>query len=150
MKLDSFTNRFGTTQSAFQSPRGHRPSAGQSVVELALMLPVLMLIMIGTLDLGRLVDAYVVMTNAAREGARYGMNNPTDTTGIQNKARAAAANSGYQTAQMTISSSCNPNCTDNGNAVVVQVSYPFTMITTYMFGATTITVQTQTQMAIFR
>src|SRR4051812_17530134 len=46
-------------------------SGGQSVLELALLLPVLMLILVGAIDLGRLVQAEVVVNNAARIGAQY-------------------------------------------------------------------------------
>ncbi len=51
---------------------------GQSLVELALLLPVLILILLGAIDLGRAYFAYVGITNAAREGARAGMDNPTN------------------------------------------------------------------------
>jgi hypothetical protein len=44
---------------------------GQSTIELALLLPVLLLLSVGTLDLGRAIFAYSVVYNASREGARY-------------------------------------------------------------------------------
>ncbi|HLG51271.1 MAG TPA: TadE family protein, partial [Chloroflexota bacterium] len=39
---------------------------GQALVELALILPVLVLLAMGTLDLGRAFGAYLSMANAAR------------------------------------------------------------------------------------
>ena len=45
---------------------------GQTLVELALVLPVIILILFGTLEFGRLFHSYIVITNAAREGARLG------------------------------------------------------------------------------
>ncbi len=45
---------------------------GQSLVELALILPVLILVLLGILDFGRAFYAYNAISNAAREGARYG------------------------------------------------------------------------------
>lgn len=63
----------------------HRPSwfsidsrrgSGQSLVEFALILPVFLLILGATLDLGRLFYAYVAIENAAKEGALYGATNP--------------------------------------------------------------------------
>lgn len=45
---------------------------GQSLVELAIILPVLMVILLGIIDFGRVFYAYVTITNASREGARYG------------------------------------------------------------------------------
>ncbi len=49
---------------------------GQSLTEFALMAPLLVLVLLGAVDLGRAYFAYVSITNAAREGARYGIDNP--------------------------------------------------------------------------
>jgi Flp pilus assembly protein TadG len=43
---------------------------GDSIVELALLAPLLMLMLFGVLEMGRVVDAWIVVNNAAREGAR--------------------------------------------------------------------------------
>jgi Flp pilus assembly protein TadG len=45
---------------------------GQSMVELALILPVIILLLFGILEFGRIFYSYIVITNAAREGARIG------------------------------------------------------------------------------
>jgi Flp pilus assembly protein TadG len=49
-----------------------RGSRGQSLVEMALTLPLLLLLVFGIIEFGRILNAYIVVTNAAREGARYG------------------------------------------------------------------------------
>lgn len=49
--------------------RGER---GDAVLELALIAPVLLLIVFGILEVGRVIDAWIVVHNAAREGARAG------------------------------------------------------------------------------
>ncbi len=54
---------------------------GQSLTELALLLPMLLLLILGTLDLVRIYDVYVSITNAAREGARYAAAAPSADTG---------------------------------------------------------------------
>jgi len=46
-------------------------------VEFALIAPILMLILVGILDLGRAVNAYVTVSNAAREGTHYLALHPT-------------------------------------------------------------------------
>jgi Flp pilus assembly protein TadG len=51
--------------------RRRRP--GQSLVEFALILPVLLLIFMGIVDFGRVIYAYNSVSNAAREGARIGI-----------------------------------------------------------------------------
>jgi hypothetical protein len=52
----------------------HRTSTpsdrGAAAVELALMLPVLLLIVFGIIDFGRMLNAQITLTEAAREGAR--------------------------------------------------------------------------------
>lgn len=49
-----------------------RSQRGQAVVEFALVLPLLVLILFGVLEFGRIFHTYIVITNAAREGARLG------------------------------------------------------------------------------
>ena len=46
------------------------------MVELSLMLPLIILILLGTVDLGRAFFDYVRLTNAVREGAVAGMHIP--------------------------------------------------------------------------
>ena len=50
-----------------------RREAGQSLVEFALIAPLLMLLVLATIDGARAVFAYNTIANAAREGARYGI-----------------------------------------------------------------------------
>jgi Flp pilus assembly protein TadG len=47
--------------------------AGQTAVEFALVLPILILILMGVFDFGRAFYAYSVVANSAREGARAGV-----------------------------------------------------------------------------
>jgi Flp pilus assembly protein TadG len=56
--------------------RGRDRSRGQSVVEFALVLPILLLLLAATVDFGRLFYAYVAVQNAAKEGALYGARSP--------------------------------------------------------------------------
>lgn len=59
-----------------------RRGRGQALVEFALIAPMLFLLIIGIIELGRLVFFYHTINNAAREGARYaivhGENSPWD------------------------------------------------------------------------
>ena len=52
--------------------KGRETQRGQSLVELALVLPVLVILLLGLVDLGRLFYAYTGITGAAAEGAAYG------------------------------------------------------------------------------
>jgi Flp pilus assembly protein TadG len=56
---------------------------GQSMVELALTITFLMILLAGTVDLGRAFFTWLAMRDAAQEGATYGSLKPGDTAGIQ-------------------------------------------------------------------
>jgi Flp pilus assembly protein TadG len=52
--------------------RQSRRSQGQSLVEFALVLPILAILLFGTIQLGITFGAYNGLINSVREGARYG------------------------------------------------------------------------------
>jgi len=52
-----------------RSKKGHYKA--QAIVEFMLLLPVLLLLVLGAIDFGRLFYVKMVLTNAAREGANY-------------------------------------------------------------------------------
>ena len=58
--------------------QGISNSLAQSLVEFALVLPFLLVLIISTIELGRLFYAQIVITNAAREGAYYLSTHPDD------------------------------------------------------------------------
>jgi Flp pilus assembly protein TadG len=63
--------------------------AGVALVEFALVAPLLLFLMIGILDVGRAVNAYVTISNAAREGSHYAALHPTASPGaIESAVRA--------------------------------------------------------------
>ncbi|MDT0167842.1 pilus assembly protein [Pseudarthrobacter sp. BRE9] len=51
-----------------KSKEGQR---GAVAVEMAMLLPLLLLILMGTIEFGRVLNVQISMTQAAREGARY-------------------------------------------------------------------------------
>lgn len=63
---------------------------GQSLVEFALVLPILLLMFMGILDFGRAVFAYNSLSNAAREGARVAIVDQTVEGGVPKGATEAA------------------------------------------------------------
>ncbi len=100
---------------------------GQALVEFALVLPILILIFMGTIDLGRGIYAYNVVANAARDGVRYGIVNPDDTNGIRSQALAnTVALDPGQIDSPTIA--CSPSCS-SGNRMTVAVTYHFQPVT---------------------
>ena len=76
-----------------------RGCSGQTVVEVALLLPLLLLLLVGVIEIGRYAYFDILISNAARAGAQYGAQSliqAADVAGI----RTAAQNDGL--AAMTI------------------------------------------------
>ena len=69
--------------------RAGRARSGQNLVELALLMPIFALLLIGSLDLGRAFFFQTRLTNAVFEGAFFGGRFPAQTTTIINRAYAA-------------------------------------------------------------
>lgn len=55
-----------------------KPEKGQAMMELALVLPVLLLLLFGCVEFGSVFGAYLMVNNLARDGARYGVVGHTD------------------------------------------------------------------------
>jgi hypothetical protein len=62
---------------------------GQSLVEFALTLPLILLIVLGTIDLGLGFKTYIALTNAAREGVRWVSIHPDEVNCAGARARIA-------------------------------------------------------------
>ena len=103
-----------------------RTARGQSLVEFALLLPILLLLAVMLVDLGRAVYYYSVIFNAAREGARYGIIHPTDGSGIEAAARSLTV--GLDQDDLTISSVL-PSPPVSGSVVRVIATYRFRAVT---------------------
>jgi Flp pilus assembly protein TadG len=124
-------------------------SRGQALVEFALILPVLLLLLVITLDFGRLFFSYIQITNAAREAANYGSHVPTDLVGMQAKAGQETNSQGQRGENATvITAVCKDSATPpntvlcsaasggagSGNTVTVNVNEPFTFLTPLISG----------------
>jgi len=54
---------------------------GQTLVEFALILPILLFVVMGLFEVGRFVFYYAVLNNAAREGTRFAIVQPSEDYG---------------------------------------------------------------------
>lgn len=52
--------------------------SGQSLVEMAIILPVLLMLIFGMVEFGRILSSYLIMENLSRDAARYGVVGHTD------------------------------------------------------------------------
>ncbi len=121
-----------------------RKERGQSLVEFVLILPVLLIILAGMLDLGRLYFAYVAVTDAAAEGAAYAAIHPEDAAippedeednEIVNRAQAASGGL-VKIDRSLVGIECldHPECLAmaSGDPITVTVSYTFTLATPFI------------------
>jgi hypothetical protein len=138
-------------------PREHRPSArsrvvrlahgrGQAVVEFAIILPVFLLLVLITVDFGRLFFSYVQLSNAAREGAAYAATQPTDVPGITSHATAETNAQGQGGEHpLTVTTACVDTAGSSiacsvaadggggpGDTVTVNASEQFSFLTPWM------------------
>jgi Flp pilus assembly protein TadG len=80
--------------------------SGNFVIEFALALPILFLLLVGLLDLGRFSLQKSAMLQGAREGAQYGILAPTDSTNINTTAQNASGRTDV-TASNTVFCECS-------------------------------------------
>jgi Flp pilus assembly protein TadG len=78
---------------------------GQTVVELALLLPLLLLLLIGLTEIGRYAYFDILISNAARAGAQYGAQSLIQAADI-NGIRTAAQNDGLAAMTITTQQEC--------------------------------------------
>jgi Flp pilus assembly protein TadG len=122
--------------------------SGQSLVEFSLVCVMLCLIMLGVLEMGRMVLVYGTVANAARAGARYAVvhgssratgtgaanasgpsSNPAQVlTVIRNFASAAP----LTTSKLIISVTYPGSSNAPGQLVTVSVIYPYDPLVTYL------------------
>ncbi len=121
--------------------RNYTSKRGQSIVEVALVLPLLALLLTGLLDFGRAFFVTVSLNDAAAEGGVYAATHPTDTTGITARARGSLEGTPLiDPNQVQVTVVCaGGNCAtvSGGAAITVTTTYPFTFITPFigsMFG----------------
>jgi hypothetical protein len=142
--------RVGSTR-ARRHLRGRTP--GQALVELAIILPVFLVLTMAAVDLGRIFFAQISIANAAREGAyeaAYGGSfNAGSDCGSTNTVMCAILNEAQGSLAITpgdVTRSCNPvgGCAAGayGEAVTLKVTGHFDLLTPILsvfFGGTNIT-----------
>jgi Flp pilus assembly protein TadG len=125
-------------------PSASRSAEGQSLVELALVLPFLLLLLLGLADFGRAFFYTTVLSNAAREGAAYLSRNPsaaavaeTNASSVKTKVCNETGLFGFNAAA-TCPLTVNPPGASTfsgyaaGQDAVVVVTYPFEPISSYL------------------
>ena len=102
-----------------------KKQSGQALVEMAFIIPVLILLLVGAIEVGRYAYISILIGNAARAGAAYGAQSngrSTDTVGIQNAAdydfagatSGSTGTNGQPVSKLTITSSTTCGCDSAG------------------------------------
>jgi Flp pilus assembly protein TadG len=133
-----------------------KSQAGGALVEFAITIPLLMLLLVGLIEIGRLTYFGIQVANAARAGAQYGALSNPNTTGenmqvaAQNDGRNSIANlqttaqyvcacwkssSGTMTPTAPSVAACSVPCSTGGHTVTyAQVSVSGTMRPLFDYG----------------
>ncbi len=106
---------------------GMKSEAGTSLVELAIAVPVLLLLLLGAFGMATVIFDSIAVENAAMAGVQYGAHTTitaADTTGISNAAAAAAPTLSLTTTPSTScicsdgdSSACQPTDCPSGASI---------------------------------
>jgi Flp pilus assembly protein TadG len=126
--------------------RWKKSERGQAIVETALVVPLIILLIMGMVELGRVSNAYLAVTHASRHGARYaavGGSNEEIISKVKNAA------SPLDTSQLTVIIDPAQN-RQSGEDIKVTVTYPVRMLTPiagFLF-SNTVTVRSDVTMRI--
>jgi Flp pilus assembly protein TadG len=115
---------------------GHSHSPAQALVEMALILPLLLMLIIGAMDFGRMFYTKMVITNAARQGASYYATNAVCkttctysacSTGLKAVVVEAGASSGVTVvnSEITLPAVCGTSGSSSNVKVTKSVTFIF-------------------------
>lgn len=144
--------------SATSSSRFERSGRGQSVVEFALLVPIIILLVAGAIDLGNGYQTWINLTNAAREGARKASSSsdqPTICTYVTDELQ----NTGIVVACGSVAVSypgasgadtgCAAGTRTAGCPVRVKVDHAMSTFVGQVFGINTISISAAVDMVVF-
>lgn len=125
---------------------------GAALVEFALVLLPLLLLLVGTADVGLLIYNQQILTNASREGARAGIANRDVQTAVMDYCRSTG--SGWKLFNLVAPNSIAPRVILTPSTVfqedfVVTVEYDYTFLLPQLFGfSEQVTLTGQTTMKV--
>src|SRR6516225_3805903 len=121
-------------KSRYHPRHDERPRRGTAAVEVAVCLPVLLILIVGLWEVGRLVEVKQLLCNAVREGGRQAATGTTTTAQVQQYVvnyLTINGISGVTTSMVTFQDLTNPAVTDPTQAsqmdrLRVSVTVPYT------------------------
>ncbi len=118
-------NRAGGLEKVYRSCRKER--LGVAAVEFAVVAPLFFLLLLGMIEIGRMVMVQQVITNASREGARIAVLDGTTTTDVMNAVESYLTSGGVRNATVTITPD-PPSEAGYDEPVTVTVRVPFSQV----------------------
>ena len=127
----------------------HSDEQGQSLAEVALIVPLLLLLLVGVADFGRAFYSYIAITNAAREGARHGTRFPSpllegSVAAIKEVVKGELVEQGIAIADDMIDVDSS-----SGSSITVTVIHPFSTVLGGIVGRSVITLTNSAEMMWF-
>jgi Flp pilus assembly protein TadG len=98
-----------------------REDKGQAFVELALVLPIFILLLVGVAEVGRLAYASIEVSNAARAGVAYAAQNHT-TAADTNNIKTATSNDAPEITSLTPTTSYSCSCESSTGTITALTS----------------------------
>lgn len=98
---------------------------GQALVEFALILPILLLVVMAILQFGMMLNSYLTIENASREGARAGIVGSSDAE-IQQLIISTSPN--LDPTNLTVSITPEEGLRKSGDTIIVEVSYNYEFV----------------------
>ena len=153
-----------------RSTYARRKERGQELVEFALILPLLLLLLVGIFEFGYVVFVQNTLSNAVREGARYGAVKPAETEKITERGEGLTSGLVEDAITWSVSWWDPPGCVvEEGDdpekcwvstypgdwppRVRVQAEYEHTLFTGFLwqaFGGDSVTLRASSSMGIER
>lgn len=110
------------------SRKSYRERRGAALVEFALVAPVFLLLIVGSIEFGRAIMVQEALTNASREGARVGVLDGATTSDVTTAVNTYLTGMSISGATTSVSPT-DPGTTANGTQVTVLVSIPYSTVT---------------------
>ncbi len=106
-----------------------RLADGQALVEMALALPILLLLFMGIFEFGRILGAYMIINDLAREGARYGVvgHDDAEIVGLISSRHAWLDSDSLH---ITVTPSFENR--EKGEPLAVEIDYAVTLLTPFL------------------
>ena len=126
LRLEAHKPRLNGRPGGTPNLSNFRRQSGQALVEMAFVVPLLLVLALGVIEVGRYAYIAILVGNAARAGAAYGAQSnqqSNDSTGIQNAAQydfaggitSSSSANGLSQSTLTVTSVASCGCDSSGS-----------------------------------